>query len=169
MLRDIYKKKGGSLRRSRQLTHPQRQTVKPPAPDRVLLRVSQFYINHVSLFPDSCQKNLLDAAWRRTKLAYSDSSNSSCFWCLSFLTSSSRKCGKTNKQKNPQCNTHHYKRRGASYQAVHEQPPGSAEDAVKELRVGNLLLLLLVHNSPHKQLRHRDILCHYSFAIILPQ
>lgn len=50
----------------------------------------------------------------------------------------------------PECHSHHYMRGGASYQAVHEQPSGSTEDTVKNPGVGNLLLLLLVHNSLHK-------------------
>lgn len=49
--------------------------------------------------------------------------------------------------------------RGAFYQAVHEQPFGSAEDTVKDDGIGDLPLLLLVHNSFHKQLQGREILC----------
>lgn len=53
--------------------------------------------------------------------------------------------------------SHHYMRRGASYQAVQEQPSGSTEDTVKDPGIGNFLLLLLVHNSLHKQLQGRKL------------
>lgn len=58
--------------------------------------------------------------------------------------------------KDPQCNTHHYMCRGAFNQAVQEQPSGSTEDAVKDPGIRNLLLLLLVHESFHKQLQDRN-------------
>lgn len=53
----------------------------------------------------------------------------------------------------PGVDTHHYICRCASNQTVHEQPSGSAEHAVEDIRIRKFLLLLLVYNSLHKQLK----------------
>lgn len=51
--------------------------------------------------------------------------------------------------------TYHNECRSVFYQAVHEQPSGSTEDAVEGPRIVELLLLLLIYDSLHKQLEDK--------------
>lgn len=62
-------------------------------------------------------------------------------------------------------NTHHDLCRGVSYQGVYEQTSGAAEDAVKDGGIGDLLLLLLVYHSLHKQLQDSLVLHIYCFFL----